>query len=128
MLQIEKENLVKQLEIEHERQKAAQIAVVKTQEDLEDLESRYADAIAELNNLQLQQFTYDSDDTSALSEDSSITNTVPESSGKCFGENKAKLQRLYENQLSVARDCDITASYYNRLIELYESISDKNLF
>ena len=36
--------------------------------------------------------------------------------------DRAKLQRLYQRQLIVARDCDITATHYNQLIKLYNSI------
>ena len=36
--------------------------------------------------------------------------------------DRAKLQRLYQRQLIVARDCDITATHYNQLIKLYTSI------
>lgn len=32
----------------------------------------------------------------------------------------AKLRQLYEEQLTIARDCDITAAHYNELIEFYE--------
>ena len=36
--------------------------------------------------------------------------------------DRAKLQRLYQRQLIVSRDCDITATHYNQLIKLYNSI------
>ena len=36
--------------------------------------------------------------------------------------DREKLQRLYQRQLIVARDCDITATHYNQLIKLYNSI------
>ena len=36
--------------------------------------------------------------------------------------DRARLQRLYQRQLVVARDCDITATHYNQLIKLYNSI------
>lgn len=41
-LEQEKTNLIQQLEVEHEHQKTAQINAAKTQEDLDDLEKRYA--------------------------------------------------------------------------------------
>lgn len=47
----------------------------------------------------------------------------PQTGGsQCSGENRAKLRRLYEQQLEVARDCDITAAHYNELLQLYQSI------
>lgn len=32
----------------------------------------------------------------------------------------AKLRQLYEEQLTIARDCDITAAHYNELIDLWQ--------
>ena len=121
-LEAENKNLIRQLEVEHEYQQAAQAVAEKTQMDLEELEDRYADAVNELNGLQLQQLSYTSDDTSALREDSESAEPVQTGTGKCTGENKAEFQGLYEAQLKIAKDCDITASYYNRLLELYHSI------
>lgn len=59
----EKANLIQQLEVEHEHQKTAQINAAKTQEDLDNLEKRYASAIDELNALQLQFTEYTDSDT-----------------------------------------------------------------
>jgi uncharacterized protein YqfA (UPF0365 family) len=123
-LQTENENLVKQLEQEHEYQKAAQAVAEQTQKDLAELEDMYADAVNELNDMQLQQLSYDCDDSSALSEDPTITESVSEETSKCTGYNKVAFQKLYEDQLKLAKDCDITASYYNRLIDLYNSIQE----
>ena len=123
-LQAENENLIKQLEQEHEYQKAAQTTAEQAQKDLAELEDMYADAVNELNNMQLQQLSYDSDDFSALSDDSTSTGSVPEKEGKCNGYDKIAFQKLYEEQLKVAKDCDITTSYYNRLIDLYNSIQE----
>ena len=125
-LEEENKNLIKQLEVEHEYQEAAQVTAEQTQKDLDELENRYADAVNELNAMQLQQLSYVPEDTSALSEDAEPAVTIPQSAGKCPGENKAKFQQLYENQLMIAKDCDITATYYNRLIDLYESIKTQS--
>lgn len=123
-LKQENENLIKELEILHEYEKAAQATAEQTQEDLASLESRYADAIAELNYMQLQQLEYDSDDSSALSEDASVAKPVSQSTSKCTGADKAKFQRLYEKQLMISKDCDINSTYLNNLIDWYSSISN----
>jgi len=122
-LEQERANLIKQLEVEHEHQKTAQINAAKTQEDLDDLEKRYANAVDELNALQLQQLTYDSDDTSALSEDSSTSSAVSQGKCGCSGKDKRAFQKLLNDQMIVAKDCDINATYLNNLIEWYGSIS-----
>ncbi|MDY4993148.1 MAG: hypothetical protein SO069_07000 [Succinivibrio sp.] len=124
-LEQEGANLIQQLEVEHEHQKTAQINAAKTQEDLDDLEKRYASAIDELNALQLQFSEYTDSSTSALSTDTSTSRTVQKDKCKCSGKDQAKLQRLLTEQLIVAKDCDITATYYNHLIDWYNSISQE---
>ena len=124
-LEQERANLIQQLEVEHEHQKTAQINAAKTQEDLDDLEKRYASAIDELNALQLQFSEYTDSSTSALSTDTSTSRTVQKDKCKCSGKDQAKLQRLLNEQLIVAKDCDITATYYNHLIDWYNSISQE---
>lgn len=44
---------------------------------------------------------------------------ISKSTSKCTEQHRAKLQRLYEQQLVIARDCDITATHYNELIDLF---------
>lgn len=51
--------------------------------------------------------------------------TVSKETCRCSAKDQAKLQRLYERQLVIAKDCDITATYYNHLLEMYQSVSDK---
>jgi chromosome segregation ATPase len=121
-LEIERAELFKQLEKEHEYQQTAKAASQKAEEDLADLEDRYADAINALNDLQLQQLSYDNQDAEPLSESSSSTADNSKSSNKCSQQDRAKLQRLYEEQLTLARDCDINAIHLNQLIDLYNSI------
>ena len=60
---------------------------------------------------------------SGLSSTASTAGAVQRSECRCDGKNTAELRRLYQEQLIIARDCDITASYYNELIEFYRSIS-----
>lgn len=119
----ERANLIQQLEVEHEHQKTAQINAAKTQEDLDDLEKRYASAIDELNALQLQFTEYTDSDTSALSKDASASSSVSQGKCGCSGADKRKLQKVINEQLIVAKDCDINATYLNNLIEWYGSIS-----
>lgn len=62
------------------------------------------------------------DSSQGLSTDTTTTKAISQSICKCNGTDKAKLQRLYEQQLVIARDCDITATYYNNLIDLYNGV------
>lgn len=122
-LQEENKNLIKKLEVEHEHQKTTQINAAKTQEDLDNLEKRYASAINELNALQLQFSEYTDSDTATLPSDATASRTVQKDKCQCSGKDKAKLQRLLNEQLIVAKDCDITTTYYNHLIDWYKSVS-----
>lgn len=54
---------------------------------------------------------------------SSSSSSVSKSTSKCTEQHRAKLQRLYEQQLVIARDCDITAAHYNELIELFNELN-----
>lgn len=122
-LEQERANLIQQLEVEHEHQKTAQINAAKTQEDLDDLEKRYASAIDELNALQLQFVEYSDYDSTALSEDASTSSAVSQGKCGCSGTDQRKLQKVINEQLIVAKDCDINATYLNNLIEWYNHIS-----
>lgn len=62
------------------------------------------------------------DSGQGLPADTTAAKAISQSTCKCNGTDKAKLQRLYEQQLTVARDCDITATYYNNLIDLYNGV------
>lgn len=67
-----------------------------------------------------------SDNTSSSKDVSSNSKTsisISQSKCQCDGTDKTKLRELYEQQLTIARDCDITASYYNNLIDLYNKVS-----
>lgn len=44
--------------------------------------------------------------------------------GQCAAANRDKLRDLYRRQLEIARDCDITATHYNELLQLYQSIQN----
>lgn len=121
----ERTNLIHQLEVEHEHQKTAQINAAKTQEDLDDLEKRYASAIDELNALQLQFSEYTDSDTATLSKDSGSASAVSQGKCDCSGKDKRAFQKLLNDQMIVARDCDINATYLNNLIEWYGMISQK---
>ena len=58
-----------------------------------------------------------------VSSNSKTSISISQSKCQCDGKDKAKLQRLFEQQLTIDRDCDITASYYNNLIDLYNKVS-----
>lgn len=94
-------------------------------EDIQNVTSTYNHYFSDFlssDSSRLQQ----SDNASGskdMSSNSEVTISVSQSKCQCNGADKAKLRELYEQQLIVARDCDITASYYNNLIDLYNKVS-----
>ncbi len=67
-----------------------------------------------------------SDNTSSskdVSPNSSTTSSISQSKCECDGTDKTKLREFYERQLTIDRDCDITAAHYNALIDLYNKVS-----
>lgn len=121
-LEVERDNLIKQLEKEHEWQITATKTAEKAQADLESLETSYADAINELNDLQLFYSSEDYTDEPALSDSSSSAPTDTQSKCKCGGTDEKAFQNLLNEQMMLARDCDINAIYLNQIIDLYNSI------
>lgn len=122
-LEQERQNLYEQIGVEHDRQEAIQRTSMQTREDLADLEKRYSDAMRELSSLQLFIGAKDGDSASALPADSKATGGVSKGSCKCGGKDTRALQKLLDEQMTLARDCDINATYLNSLIDLYNSMS-----
>lgn len=123
-----KEKYAAALERKNETQENISNAFVKSQSDLVssiETTSAYYDSLISVDlripNQWVQSDTADSKDGD-LSDNASTASPVQRASCKCTCDNGAKLQRLYKQQLTVAKDCDITTSYYNSLLNLYESV------
>ncbi len=120
-IKAEHEATVKQLNIEHEWQARQEQADKEATDEINKIKDKYNAAMSKLHANSLHT---DSDSTSetALSSDSKTLNSVSACNCQCSDRDRAKLQRLYQRQLTIARDCDITAAHYNALIKLYESL------
>ena len=120
------------LEKKNEIQSKMATVVDKSQSDLatsiEQTTANYDSLIS--TDLRIPDEWVQSDSNTTDSESGSVpsdTRTTEPVSGtqcKCVKDNGAKLQRLYKQQLIVARDCDITTSYYNSLLKLYNGIKN----
>ena len=110
-----------------ERERYAQVSTIQS-----NLADGVADVIKSYNTLNdsMDSFNansmHDNKDSATNSKqmptDTGTTSRVQECRCECSRADRAKLQRLYQRQLIVARDCDITATHYNQLIKLYNSI------
>lgn len=103
-------------------------AVIKSQSDLfselKSVDARYDDFVNSTHNADVDRVHADSPSSETSMSDSATTSArVSNTQCKCPGENSKKFQRLYKEQLLIARDCDITTTYYNKVLELYNSIS-----
>ena len=130
----EKEMNIMILEIKEQNEKNHNKSIEKQVKDTEQL----VVTLGELNNetqqinnqfynlsqLNIERLQSDnpSGDKLLSTETSTTERTTAEKKCQCNGAYKTKLQRLYEQQLTIARDCDITATYYNKLLELYNNV------
>ena len=102
--------------ISNENAKSAQTSVEQITKD-------FSAAVSDGLSFRVLNETSSDTNTAALSSDASAASTIQAGRCECNKKDKAKLQRLYEQQLVVARDCDINSTYLNKLIEWYGSIS-----
>lgn len=109
-LQAVNQQLIRVRDEERRQRRRANVAIENLSKAKHDLNLRYA----ELSNLRLQ--SDNSDDSMPRASNSS--RVASRSTCQCAKQNREKLQRLYEQQLTIARDCDITATKYNELLQL----------
>lgn len=106
---------------------AVEDARSKEQEYREKLDktTRQAKEAIDVVNAHYRKLLNDSLSKSSASNQNSVPSAsgssgpISKSTSKCTEQHRAKLQRLYERQLVIARDCDITAAHYNELIDLF---------
>lgn len=122
------------LQIQEQEQKSHVKALEKTIKNTETLTVKLGELNNETSNINnkfmsLSKFNIEqlrtedtSSDTTLRTDTRTTERTTTEKKGRCVRQDYAKFQRLYEQQLEVARDCDITATYYNKLLELYENV------
>ena len=110
-----------------ERERYAQVSTIQS-----NLADGVADVIKSYNTLNDSMDSFNANsmhdnqdsatDTNQVSATTSTTSRVQDCRCERTTVDREKLQRLYQRQLIVARDCDITATHYNQLIKLYNSI------
>jgi len=91
---------------------------VKAKEAQDEIEARYKSLLADAADA-LSVHADSAGGKDSVPSDPKPADRVSTGAGERHAAYRAKLQRLYERQLEIARDCDITASYYNRLIQLW---------
>lgn len=120
-IKTEQDALVKQLNTEHEWQVKQEQAAKEATDEINKIKDKYNAAMSKLHANSLHTDSGSSGET-ALSTNSKTLNSVSACNCQCSDRDRTKLRRLYERQLTIARDCDITAAHYNALIKLYESL------
>ena len=124
-IKAEQEATVKQLKREHYWQEQQRQADAEANNELQKIQDKYDKALSLLNARKSADSLHvnsGSASETALSSDSKTLNSVSACLCQCSDRDRTKLQRLYQRQLTIARDCDITAAHYNALIKLYESL------
>ncbi|MCI7252152.1 MAG: hypothetical protein MR556_03230 [Succinatimonas sp.] len=120
-IKTEQDALVKQLNIEHEWQARQEQADKEATDEINKIKDKYNAAMSKLHANSLHTDSGSANRTT-LSTNSKTLNSVSACNCQCGDRDRTKLQRLYQRQLTIARDCDITAAHYNALIKLYESL------
>ena len=110
-----------------ERERYAQVSTIQS-----NLADGVADVIKSYNALNDSMVSFNANsmlnnkdsatNSKQVSTATSTTSRVQDCRCERTTADRARLQRLYQRQLIVARDCDITATHYNQLIKLYNSI------
>ena len=123
-IKADQEATVKQLNREHYWQEQQRQTEAEANNELQKIQDKYDKALSMLNVRKSDSVHVNSDSASetALSTNSKTLNSVSACNCQCGDRDRTKLQRLYQRQLTIARDCDITAAHYNALIKLYESL------
>ena len=123
-IKADQEATVKQLNREHYWQEQQRQAEAEANNELQKIQDKYDKALSMRNVRKSDSVHVNSDSASetALSTNSKTLNSVSACNCQCGDRDRTKLQRLYQRQLTIARDCDITAAHYNALIKLYESL------
>ena len=122
------------LQNKNERENVYSEALITTQSKIAIFNDRIAATFRDLNSwadrniitdnsIGLHNSKDNASSNTGLSDSATTAGAVSDCECRCDDKNAAKLRRLYQQQLIVARDCDITASYYNELIKFYRSVS-----
>mgnify|MGYP007069845830 CR=1 FL=1 len=121
-----------QREIEHEWQQKADAAAAAAQAELVEVQASYEDSLQSLYGLLADYADGDGLHADGAGGDPTALPAAPAAPGAACkpcpdgrsSTDTAKLQRLLEQQMTVARDCDITASRYNELLKLWQGVQE----
>ena len=106
-------------QIELQWQRKVNDAQQKAYVDKQNIDANYKRALADI----MHDSEGSSTDTTTLSNDTNTTTgTTANCECRCPAKDRTKLQKLYEQQLTIARDCDITATHYNELLSIYQGL------
>lgn len=123
-LQSEIQNAEYQREVEHGWQEQANQAARAAQDAISDVERKFDNLLVQfdLNGVHADSAGGDIAALPAAAADSGRTCKPCEC--KCSGTDRAKLQRFYTKQLTIAKNCDVTAARYNALLAWVRGITD----
>ena len=99
-------------------------------QDTGEIDAHYSDAVSSFND-RLSVFWLQHSDAGGGNGVSTTSGTAAGDNSascpacRCPEENRSKLQRLFERQMTLARDCDINQTYFKRLVNLYEEIRNQ---
>ncbi len=115
-----------------EKQLNAKVSELQSElhKDTAQVDADYANAVSDFTHV-LDAHWVQSHNANSSDSVSADAGTAEGNSGKvtasckCPADDRAKLQRLFERQMIVARDCDINQNHFKRLVSLYETIRNQ---
>ena len=111
--QLEAKNINKVLEIEHKKAKHFTLIENEGADEKAFINSNYSNALNELNGLHNERKAY----SVQMSENDRITERPTR---ECRGKSHHENTKHFKELLDIAKDCDIIAEKYNRLLKLYK--------
>lgn len=115
-----------QLDKEQGYARKIQEAQTESAKNVAQIEQKYQSAVAELNLLNSDSLYADrcrADATALPADTTTAAGTTATKSDRQRGQD---LRSAKEDLLTIARDCDITASHYNELLKIYNSVRETN--
>lgn len=106
-------------------QDKANSAATQAAKEKNEIEARYKSLLADAADA-FSLHERSAGGEAGLPGDTPAPGAVSERANQRAGADGAKLQKLYQEQLAIARDCDITAAHYNELINLWNEAVKEN--
>ncbi len=116
------EEVQKSQTIESSWRELADMAAQQTQKDYEEINEKYKSALARIDDLGLELDRLHEQRSDSANPMPKTTSTSIRVNNSCKCRSSRSHGRGVEEALTIARDCDVLATKYNRLLQFYEDV------